>query len=1424
MAVDKKKLLESVMAKLNSFKGGSVTSPIAGRSKPSLVNRVVNKSYSDATAHRQKLRQSNNIFDFIPKMSLAIGENIGQYALKGPQQIRTKTSFKNEFSNMYNDPNLRNVVRDSANTGAFIGGVGTKAGLKQLATLGGLNTAISPAFNRDKSKSYLQQGLENTWNESGTLAAKAGLYAATNPLAEKVAGGIGATKFVPKNIVMGAGNVAEDVLTSKYLGLDPELTGSDLAVSFLAPGALDAVGKVSKTGISKLINSKPSALIESFIQQPPERLLSEAIDTGVIKKDKLGVYRIQKKIKGKLKEVRVNEAEAIAWIKSKQEQLAKALPNKQVDDTLIKYSKNGAAPKNVLQDYINKVKTKSLTAQDLNNLKANPELLKFVRGIANGEGTQAAAGGMLGTEFERDEEGNVTGLGYDPVKGAIGLGAMGLTKRVSKGNSDEILKSLDSNAKYKSFSTQAKELIASEVERLRDQIGGVGEIRDDLGDITSRYSENAPWYREFYESNKRAPTNEELFELAEESLRGGLDGFWRGGGEDIIKQNESVLTQTVPQAKQVIEKTGNQYKSLDHLKVQKTYQKVSQSSLISIPPQVQQEVKNVQKAVNSKVNILDYLRTPDRVLNKIGLGEEAKLLKQKYNDYLDDLPKEIDTVTKWYDRVKGNAGSEQRIFQYLDGQGNVLEGEELKVAKEIEAYLSTWADKLGLPKDKRIAHYITHIFEQDFIQKEFDPDLAKIIENKVPSSVYDPFLQQRLGKQGYVEDAFRALDAYVKRATRKYHMDQALKPLEESAKSLDVDSWKYVKSLGDKVNLRPAHIDNLIDNFIKSTPVGYRFGQRPVANISRKVRQAVYRGTLGLNVGSALRNLTQGSNTYAQLGEKYTSVGYLKSVNSLFNGDDELARVGVLRDNMIQDRQLSATKKFWEKADKALFYMFETVEKINRGAAYYGAKQRALEKGLTEESAIQEGLEMARKTQFTFGSVDTPVWLQGDVVKLVTQFQSYNLKQSEFLGEMLSNKEYAGMVRWLGANTVMLYTIGQVMGWDFKDFVPFSDIASGERTFGETPAVKLAKDTTKIISGGNDEYGNPIKPIPTIINDLIPFAPAGVQAKKTIQGLNAYRQGASMTGKGRMRFPIEQNPSNLAKTALLGQYSTPEAREYFDSETTPLSENQTRVIFESSDKAKLYKTIMSKRQEDNAIEEVKEKLKSDGGSERVGSKFVYMDDESGDVKTITLKKAPLKTSGVEYAKWEKQAFADAKKILNANGIESDKKYELIQELGLDAKDVEYFDLASQDNIIKSVFVKELVSQVSGSTSDRSKLLQSLVELRRDIQGQIVLESGLIDDLVDDGVISKEEGKALKNVKITKDGKQAKVKMTGRGKSAKLKKVKFVPLNIPTGSDSMPSAKNLTLDEPDMKMASGFSAPQLKVNPIEAPRFKVKFNL
>lgn len=92
---------------------------------------------------------------------------------------------------------------------------------------------------------------------------------------------------------------------------------------------------------------------------------------------------------------------------------------------------------------------------------------------------------------------------------------------------------------------------------------------------------------------------------------------------------------------------------------------------------------------------------------------------------------------------------------------------------------------------------------------------------------------------------------------------------------------------------------------------------------------------------------------------------------------------------------------------------------------------------------------------------------------------------------------------------------------------------------------------------------------------LPPFG--GVQAKKTIGGISAFRRGYSETSGGRVRYPMSQDVGTAARTTLFGEYATPEARAYFLRGESPLGEKQTKKFLRAENPEAYYEKVMEKR-------------------------------------------------------------------------------------------------------------------------------------------------------------------------------------------------------------------------------------------------------
>ena len=559
-----------------------------------------------------------------------------------------------------------------------------------------------------------------------------------------------------------------------------------------------------------------------------------------------------------------------------------------------------------------------------------------------------------------------------------------------------------------------------------------------------------------------------------------------------------------------------------------------------------------------KVGFLEtYTQSPIAIMNKLGLrdnyiemknanlemNKEAVEIREKIKSWMDSLPKK----------------SSRRIFDYLDGEKVELTQEEQKVAGEIKVWLNEWADRLGLEQNERITNYITHIFP-----KEKDQGIPEGIETLIRKSgvageVWNPFLLERTGAEGYIKDVWLALEVYAKRANRKVHMDPALANLKEATQQFEASQLDWLENYVAGINMRPTKLDKQVDITIKRL-FGNTFGARPTKSITLFIRKMISGAKIAGSTVTFAKNLTQGVNTFSELGTQYTVVGYTHLFKK--GAGQELKDNGVLLDSFIQDQTYSAVKKWAEKRDKILYANMNASEFINRGAAYFGAKEQYLagkvkpkdvkkalnknvEKGyeITEQDAVEYGKFVAETTQFTFGALDTPVGMQSDMMRTGLQFQTFTMKQMERIVRQVSDKEWAKFARYIFASSLLFSYIGKLFGMGLKDVFPYV-------TFGPPPALDFLLDIWKEGIVGEDNYGNKLdagERASAVGKSLFTnIVPMGASIKRGYEGVKAVSEGKDRTASGKVKFQIEQTPTNYARAALFGKYNLSESQEYYD--------------------------------------------------------------------------------------------------------------------------------------------------------------------------------------------------------------------------------------------------------------------------------------
>jgi hypothetical protein len=276
---------------------------------------------------------------------------------------------------------------------------------------------------------------------------------------------------------------------------------------------------------------------------------------------------------------------------------------------------------------------------------------------------------------------------------------------------------------------------------------------------------------------------------------------------------------------------------------------------------------------------------------------------------------------------------------------------------------------------------------------------------------------------------------------------------------------------------------------------------------------------------------------------------------------------------------------------------FKVIDRFTSQLALRSFYYDALKKGMNKEDAIKKADEMAGKLMAERTAGTQPVWFDSKgLFSTLTQFQLEVNNQFRFMFKDIPKEGKAKLIGFLiqmfmydlGFNYLWEKMTGRKPAFDpigmvldtgrdidnpnlntgtkvwngvqrVADQLPFTSTLTGGRIplLNSLPDVQgLVKGETKI----GDELWN-------VANLAWPFGGAG-QVKKTVQGLNAYSKGKETTPAGNLRYPIEKNLPNLARGALFGKSSFPEAVDYWNMGRGPMSKAQTEEYMKAENKGK----------------------------------------------------------------------------------------------------------------------------------------------------------------------------------------------------------------------------------------------------------------
>lgn len=197
---------------------------------------------------------------------------------------------------------------------------------------------------------------------------------------------------------------------------------------------------------------------------------------------------------------------------------------------------------------------------------------------------------------------------------------------------------------------------------------------------------------------------------------------------------------------------------------------------------------------------------------------------------------------------------------------------------------------------------------------------------------------------------------------------------------------------------------------------------------------------------------------------------------------------------------------------------------------------------------------------------------------------------------------------------------------------------------------------------------------------------------------------------------------------------------------------------------------------------------------KISNGMAVTDSELEDAYLSEYKGMPT-GSAYQQALAEDEKFATLNKITGDDNLSEEQKTALIGKLGVTRNEADYYQVATKDTDIRTAFVSDVASKATGD-----ELMKALTELRKEINGKKVLTDGIVDDLYDQGKITKAQ--------------QTQLKSTGK----KARKSGTKSIKAPTAK--ITAFKSFTYKKPTAKAAKfRLNLPELRARSIAKPNFK-----
>ena len=378
-----------------------------------------------------------------------------------------------------------------------------------------------------------------------------------------------------------------------------------------------------------------------------------------------------------------------------------------------------------------------------------------------------------------------------------------------------------------------------------------------------------------------------------------------------------------------------------------------------------------------------------------------------------------------------------------------------------------------------------------------------------------------------------------------------------------------------------------------------------MTNISNRVSANMVAGS----VSSALTNFIPITQSWGVVSPISSLRAMGETIRSTFRDDGMVGKSDFLTNRLRKADNLY--KGTWDKVSEKVGALMEAIDSFTSQTVWRSKYMENMANGMSESAAIKDADRFAENVLAgrSRGNMPTIFDSKNPAVKMLTAFQLEVANQYGYMfkdmPQDVKNESKANLVKGYATMFVGAYIYNalysSITGRDAA-FDPIGIIEELLRDIGwlgddeeEEPVdavMNLAENILQevpfvggLLGGGRVPISSAL-PYDGNITDMIEGASrlvvegdtsdltsewlkplyyvalpmGGGQIKKTVQGLAMFDDdlpiSGSYTQSGKLRFPVEDTFLNRAKAAVFGQYSSKNARDYFDNGYAPLGDKQ----------------------------------------------------------------------------------------------------------------------------------------------------------------------------------------------------------------------------------------------------------------------------